>query len=88
MTGVDATGAQMPFADFNNSTLLGTNFTGANLTGVRLAGANMTNAVLNGANLTNADMKGANVNGVKFDERTTWPDGKKGSASNPGNYIK
>jgi uncharacterized protein YjbI with pentapeptide repeats len=47
----------------------------------------MTNAVLNNANLQSADMKGANVSGVKFNEQTTWPDGKKGSQSNPANYV-
>jgi hypothetical protein len=32
-------------------------------------------------------MKGAKVDGVKFDQRTTWPDGKKGDQSTPANYI-
>ena len=88
MTGVDCTSAQMPFADFNNSTLLGTNFSGTNLTGARLSGANLTNAVLNSANLQGANMQGANVSGLKFDEKTTWPDGKKGSAGAPLDYTK
>jgi uncharacterized protein YjbI with pentapeptide repeats len=55
--------------------------------GARLTAANMSNMILNGANLKDADMKGANVSGIKFDEQTTWPDGKKGSAGNPASYI-
>jgi uncharacterized protein YjbI with pentapeptide repeats len=58
-----------------------------NLQGARLTAVNLTNAILNGANLSGANLKGAIVNGVKFDNGTTWPDGKKGSAGNPIDYT-
>ena len=32
-------------------------------------------------------MNGATVNGLKFDESTIWPDGKKGSQGNPVSYT-
>jgi len=44
--------------------------------------------VLNSANLQGANLQGANVSGLKFDEKTTWPDGKKGSAGVPLDYTK
>ncbi|MBK8035456.1 MAG: pentapeptide repeat-containing protein [Chloroflexi bacterium] len=52
-----------------------------------MTNANLTNAILNGANLTGANMKGAIVTGLKFNESTTWPDGKKGSQGNPVSYT-
>jgi uncharacterized protein YjbI with pentapeptide repeats len=87
-TGADISLSKMAYADLNAANLTSVNFTATDMTGVRLTGANLTNAILNGANLTNASLTGANVTGVRFDERTTWPDGKKGTQSNPSNYIK
>ncbi|MBK8029667.1 MAG: pentapeptide repeat-containing protein [Chloroflexi bacterium] len=83
----DMTTVQGVGLDLNGANLTGVNFSSATLTSARLTNANLTNAILNGANLTGANMKGAIVTGLKFNESTTWPDGKKGSQGNPVSYT-
>ena len=85
------------YTDFQSALLVGTDFDGANLTGANLSGANLSSArltnanlsgaTLNSANLTGANMSGAKIDGLRFNESTTWPDGKKGSQGNPNDYI-
>lgn len=87
MTGINMTKTRAMYADFANSNLTAGNLTLANLEGARLTDTNLTNVNLNGANLRGANMKGAKVEGLKFDSATTWPDGKKGTAGNPNQYI-
>ena len=81
-----------PTAGGNSVIITGSNLTGANMSSsnlqsARLTNTNMTNAIINDANLQGASMKGATVNGLKFNEGTTWPDGKKGSQGNPVSYT-
>lgn len=52
-----------------------------------MTNANLKDATFNAANLRGANMKGANITGLKFDERTVWPDGKVGSQGSPADYI-
>lgn len=73
--------------DFNGANLTGSNLSGANLQGSRLSMANLSNTNLSGANLLDATLSGANVEGIKFDETTTWPDGKTGSRAKPADYV-
>lgn len=50
---------------FREANLTGANFTGADLSGADFSRADLTGAVLRKTNLT----------GVKYDERTRWPEG-------------
>ena len=54
----------------------------------RLAGVDLSNAILHGANLQGANLQNATITGVKFDEKTVWPDGKMGTKGDPLSYTK
>jgi uncharacterized protein YjbI with pentapeptide repeats len=73
-------GANLASANLGSANLLGTSLNGANL-----SKANLMGACLNGADLRGADLRGAslhwvllekaNLSGVRYDEKTRWPDG-------------
>ncbi|MGV9747787.1 pentapeptide repeat-containing protein [Rhodococcus zopfii] len=69
------TGAHLTGVDLAGARLLGANLSGANLTGVDLFDADLTEADLCEARLSWADLTDANLTGVRWDDRTIWPDG-------------
>lgn len=67
-----------------NANLEGANLRGADLTNADLYHANLEGANLEGANLEGADLEDADLEGVKYDNKTVWPEG----FSPPSSAIK
>ena len=90
LSDADLSEAILSYAILSNAKLHGTIIRGANLEGASLEGANLRDADLYGAvlryadlegadledaNLTGANLKGAKLEGVKYNDRTIWPEG-------------
>ena len=78
LIGANLIRADLFRADLNGAILIRADFIGANLSGADLYKANLSGADLSGADLFDADLRGANLNGanlegVKWDEKTSWP---------------
>jgi hypothetical protein len=70
LSGVILTGAYLYGAD-----LYAANLTGANLIDAILERANLIDANLIDANLKGANLSGAYLEGIKYNDKTVWPDG-------------
>lgn len=67
--------AMLTNAKLEDAILTNAKLIGANLEGAKLYNANLTNANLTGANLTGANLYYASLIGIKYNDKTIWPDG-------------
>jgi len=80
LSGADFSGARLPDANFAFCNLRRANFQGADLRRATFSSAVLTDADLSGADLRGAclagcTLQGARLDGVGYDENTSWPEG-------------
>jgi len=73
LIGADLSQANLEGADLSGADLSGAVLSRANLRWAGLIGAILIGADLSGANLSRANLCGADLEGVKWDENTSWP---------------
>ena len=70
----DPSGRSQPISLVGTS-LKAANLQNTDLEGVNLEGADLRQADLEGANLEGANLKGADLTDIKYNAKTTWPEG-------------
>jgi uncharacterized protein YjbI with pentapeptide repeats len=75
LQGAQLDDAYLKESDLRQARLDGASLVNAKLNNAHLQGANLQGADLRGADLRETCLDSANLSGVKFDQRTKWPNG-------------
>ena len=72
---MNLTKADLTYAWFGPADLSGANLSEADLRYAYIGAADFSGADLSGADLRHTDLGSARLDGIKFDDRTQWPNG-------------